>query len=33
MIVGAHTIVYSKDADRDRMFLRDVLRIRTMWLR
>lgn len=25
MITGAHTIVYSKDADADRAFLRDVL--------
>jgi hypothetical protein len=25
MIVGAHSILYSKDADRDRAFLRDVL--------
>ena len=25
MIVGAHSIIYSKDADRDRAFLRDVL--------
>jgi catechol 2,3-dioxygenase-like lactoylglutathione lyase family enzyme len=25
MIFGAHTIVYSKDADADRAFLRDVL--------
>ena len=26
MIIGAHTILYSKDADADRAFLRDVLR-------
>lgn len=25
MIVGAHSIIYSKDADADRAFLRDVL--------
>jgi hypothetical protein len=25
MITGAHSILYSKDADRDRAFLRDVL--------
>ena len=25
MIVGAHSIIYSRDADRDRAFLRDVL--------
>lgn len=25
MIIGAHTIIYSKDADADRAFLRDVL--------
>jgi catechol 2,3-dioxygenase-like lactoylglutathione lyase family enzyme len=25
MIIGAHTIVYSKDAEADRAFLRDVL--------
>jgi catechol 2,3-dioxygenase-like lactoylglutathione lyase family enzyme len=25
MIIGAHTIVYSKDADADRAFFRDVL--------
>jgi len=27
-IIGAHAIVYSKDAERDRAFLRDVLRLR-----
>ncbi len=27
MIVGAHTIIYSKDAEADRAFLRDVLRL------
>jgi hypothetical protein len=26
-IIGAHAIVYSKDAERDRAFLRDVLRL------
>jgi hypothetical protein len=26
MIIGAHAIIYSKDADADRAFLRDVLR-------
>ena len=25
MIIGAHSIVYSKDSDADRAFLRDVL--------
>ena len=25
MIIGAHTILYSKDADADRAFIRDVL--------
>lgn len=25
MIIGAHSIIYSKDADRDRAFLRDAL--------
>jgi hypothetical protein len=27
MIVGAHTILYSKDAEADRAFLRDVLEL------
>lgn len=27
MIVGAHTIIYSADAEADRVFLRDVLRL------
>ena len=27
MIVGAHSILYSKDADADRTFLRDVLKL------
>jgi hypothetical protein len=26
MIIGAHTIIYSKDPAADRVFLRDVLR-------
>ena len=25
MIIGAHSIIYSKDAEADRKFLRDVL--------
>ena len=28
MITGAHSIIYSKDPDRDRAFLRDVLELR-----
>ena len=27
MIIGAHAIIYSKDADADRAFLRDVLKL------
>jgi hypothetical protein len=27
MITGAHSIIYSKDADADRAFLREVLRL------
>ncbi len=27
MIIGAHSIIYSKDAEADRAFLRDVLRL------
>ena len=28
MINGAHAIIYSKDADKDRAFLRDVLKLK-----
>lgn len=27
MIIGAHSIIYSKDAEADRVFLRDILRL------
>ncbi len=27
MIIGAHSIIYSKDAEADRAFLRDVLNL------
>jgi catechol 2,3-dioxygenase-like lactoylglutathione lyase family enzyme len=30
MIFGAHTVVYSKDAEADRRFLRDVLGLRSV---
>ena len=30
MIIGAHTIVYSKDAEADRAFFRDVLEFRSV---
>ena len=30
MISGAHVVVYSKDADADRAFLRDVLGFRSV---
>jgi catechol 2,3-dioxygenase-like lactoylglutathione lyase family enzyme len=32
MISGAHVVVYSKDADADRAFFRDVLGF-SMWMR
>ena len=28
MIIGCHTVIYSKDPDRDRAFLRDVLKLK-----
>jgi catechol 2,3-dioxygenase-like lactoylglutathione lyase family enzyme len=30
VIIGSHVIVYSRDADADREFLRDVLRLRSV---
>ena len=30
MIIGAHSVIYSKDPDRDRAFLRDVLKLKTV---
>ena|SRR5688572_32479224 len=30
MIIGAHAVIYSKDPDRDRAFLRDVLKLKTV---
>lgn len=30
MIIGAHTVIYSTNADADRAFLRDVLKLRTV---
>ena len=34
MITGAHSIIYSTDAEADRAFLRDVLKLRTsMWVK
>ena len=28
MIIGAHSVIYSKDPDKDREFLRDVLKLK-----
>ena len=30
MIIGCHSVIYSKDPDRDRAFLRDVLKLKTV---
>ena len=30
MIIGAHAVIYSKDPDRDRAFLKDVLKLKTV---
>ena len=30
MIIGSHAVIYSKDPDRDRAFLRDVLGLKTV---
>src|SRR5688500_6203503 len=30
MIIGSHSVIYSKDPDRDRAFLRDVLKLKTV---
>ena len=31
MIIGAHSIIYSNDADADRAFLKEVLNARPHW--